>query len=87
MTREKHDQYCKQLAAELLWEKGDVKRHYEISPGKARQADIYFRPSPTADLKTLGLLGKIAATPCLLEHFYNQPTKIGLQTCIQKLFT
>jgi hypothetical protein len=87
MIREKHDQYCKQFTAELLEHKGEVQVHYEISPDGARQADIYFRPDPTADLKTLGLLGQIAAKPCIIEHFYNQPTQIEIQKCLQKLLT
>ncbi len=33
------------------------------------------------------LLSKIAAKPCLIEPFRNQPSKIDIQTGLQKLFT
>ncbi|MDM8558432.1 hypothetical protein [Candidatus Parabeggiatoa sp. HSG14] len=32
-------------------------------------------------------MGKIASHPCLLEPFRSPPTKIEIQTCLQKLFT
>ncbi len=87
MTRQKHDQYSKQFVAELLESKGNAQIQYEISPGESHHADIYFIPAPDADFQTLGLLGKIAARPCIIEPFRNQPTKIEIQTCLQKLFT
>jgi hypothetical protein len=87
MTREKHDQYCKQFMTELLETKGEVQTQHEIPPGDAHQVDIYFRPYPKAELKTLGLLGEMVAKPCLIEYFRNQPTQIEVQTCLHKLFT
>ncbi|MEK8021502.1 MAG: hypothetical protein VSS75_031890 [Candidatus Parabeggiatoa sp.] len=87
MTREKYDQYSKQFVADILEPKGDAKIQYEIHPGEAHQADVYFVPAPGADFHPLGLLGKIAAKPCLIEPFRNPPSKIELQTCVQKLLT
>ncbi|MCP4649578.1 MAG: hypothetical protein GY853_05805, partial [PVC group bacterium] len=87
MTRQKHDQYSKQFIAALLESKGDTNVQYEIPPGEAHQADIYFVPAISADFHPLGLLGKIAAKPCLIEPFRNPPSKIEFQTGIQKLFT
>ena len=87
MTRQKHDQYSKQFVAELLKSQGSVTVNYEICPGEAHHADLYFKPHATADFHTLGLLGKIAAHPSLLEPFRKPPTKIEFQICLQKLFT
>ena len=87
MTRKKHDQYSKQFVAELLKPQGEAKINYEIAPGEAHYADLYFTPSATADFQTLGFLGKIAEHPCLLEPFRKPPTQIEIQTCLQKLFT
>jgi hypothetical protein len=87
MTIEKYDQYSKQFVADLLESKGDAQTQYEILPGEAHQADVYFVPTPGADFQPLGLLGRIAAKPCLIEPFRNPPSKIGVQTGIQKLFT
>jgi hypothetical protein len=85
MTRKKHDQYSKQFIAELLEPKGDTQTQYEIPPGEAHQADVYFVPAPGADFQPLGLLGRIAAKPCLIEPFRSPPSRIELQTCVQKL--
>jgi hypothetical protein len=87
MTREKYDQYSKQFVADLLKPQGDAKIQYEISPGEAHHADVYFVPAQNADFQTLGLLGRIAAKPCLLEFFRNSPSQLDIQTCLQKLFT
>ena len=87
MTRKKHDQYSKQFVAGLLEPQGETHINYEIPPGEAHHADIYFVPAPDADFQKLGLLGKIAAKPCLIEPFRNQPTKIEVQSCLLKLFT
>ncbi len=87
MTRKKHDQYSKQFVAGLLESQGETHTNYEIPPGEAHYADIYFVPAPDADFKKLGLLGKIATKPCLIEPFRNQPTKIEVQSCLLKLFT
>jgi len=87
MTRKKHDQYSKQFVAELLEPQGEIKVNYEIPPGEAHYTDLYFKPFATANFQTLGLLGKIAVHHCLLEPFRNPPTKIEIQTCLQKLFT
>ncbi len=77
MIREKYDQYSKQFVADLLGPQGEAHVNYEITPGKAHHAEVYFVPAPNANFQTLGLLGKIAASPCLIEPFRNQPSKIG----------
>ena len=87
MSRKKYDYYSKQFVAELLEGEGDTQINYEVPPGEAHYVDLYFVPSPNAQFQSLGLLGKIAAHPCLIEPFRKQPTQLEIQTCLQKLFT
>ncbi|HLO48978.1 MAG TPA: hypothetical protein VK211_11230 [Kamptonema sp.] len=88
MTRQPHDQFAKQYLAELLTPLGEVNISREVS-GETRQIDVWFAPrlQPAADPQTLGLLGKIASRPCLLEPFRNQPSKTEIRNCILKLFS
>jgi hypothetical protein len=37
-------------------------------------------------LQALGLLGRIAQTPCLLEPFRNQPSAFEIRSCLKKLY-
>jgi hypothetical protein len=56
--------------------------------------DVYFKPTsppPKASHKDsaaheLGLLGRIAQIPCLLEPFRNQPTFFEIRSCLRKLY-
>ena len=87
MTRTPFDQFSKQFLEEFLTPLGEVEISREV-PGEPRFIDIRFAPSPqpTSDQETLGLLGKIAATPCLIEPFRNQPTPTEVRNCLLKLF-
>lgn len=87
MTRTPFDQFSKQFLEEFLSPLGQVESNLEV-PGEARFVDIWFVPSSqsTADSAALGLLGRIAATPCLLEPFRNQPTSTEVRNCLLKLF-
>lgn len=66
---------------------GNVEKSLEVL-GEARFVDIWFVPfsEPATDPDALGLLGKLAATPCLLEPFRNQPTLTEVRNCLLKLF-
>jgi hypothetical protein len=66
---------------------GNVEKSLEVL-GEARLVDIWFVPfsEPATDADTLGLLGKLVATPCLLEPFRNQPTLTEVRNCLLKLF-
>ncbi|MDR9898210.1 hypothetical protein G7B40_027145 [Aetokthonos hydrillicola Thurmond2011] len=48
-----------------------------------------FSPVPPAntELRTLGLLGKIAQNVCLIEPYRNQPSKTQVRHCAIKLFS
>ncbi|NET61295.1 MAG: flagellar assembly protein H, partial [Symploca sp. SIO2E6] len=88
MTRTPFDQFSKQLLEEFLSPLGKVERSFEI-PGEPRQVDIYFIPQPnqsTTALPSLGLLGKIATIPCLIEPFRNPPSVTEIRKCLLKLF-
>jgi hypothetical protein len=53
-----------------------------------REIDVYFRPAPqfTSDTIQLGLLGKLAAKPALIEPFRNAATIAEIRSCMNKLF-
>ncbi len=87
MTKNPFDQFSKQFFEEFLSPLGEVRINYEI-PGEPRFVDIWFTPStpPIASPQELGILARIAATPCLLEPFRNQPTEKEIRSCWFKLF-
>ncbi|MEO1560800.1 MAG: hypothetical protein AAFS12_14660 [Cyanobacteria bacterium J06632_19] len=87
MTKNPFDQFSKQFFEEFLSPLGEVRINYEI-PGEPKFVDIWFTPStvPKTNLEDLGILAKIAATPCLLEPFRNQPTEREIRSCLGKLF-
>ncbi|GAA6620536.1 flagellar assembly protein H [Scytonema sp. NUACC26] len=87
MTRTPFDQFSKQFLEELLTLVGEVKPTLEV-PGEPRFVDIWFAPfpQPTVNRQTLGLLGLIATTCCLLEPFRNQPSFTEVRNCLLKLF-
>ena len=87
MTRFPHDQFAKDYLKELLTPLGDVQAPREV-PGEVRQIDVWFAPiaQPILEPQVLGLLGRIAASPCLLEPFRNAPTPTEIRNCLLKLF-
>jgi len=87
MTRTVHDQFAKQYLTELLAPLGEVETSREVS-GEVRQIDVWFvpKPQPTTNLQGLGLLGRFASSPCLLEPFRNAPTPTEIRNCLLKLF-
>jgi hypothetical protein len=75
MTRIPFDAFSKQFLEELLDPLGSVETSRKV-PGEAHWVDVFFipRPQPAPTPITLGLLGKIATTPCLIEPFRHPPT-------------
>ncbi|WP_407884263.1 hypothetical protein, partial [Scytonema sp. NUACC26] len=86
MTKNPFDQFSKQYFEEFLSPLGEVRINYEI-PGEPRFVDIWFTPSTdvTTAAQALGILARIAATPCLLEPFRKQPTEREIRSCMGKL--
>ena len=87
MSRIRFDQLAKQYLEEFLEPLGTVQRNLEV-PGKPKFVDVWFTPAPetSASANPLGLLSRIATTPCLLEPFRNAPTRQEIRSCLLKLF-
>lgn len=86
MTQIPFDQLAKEFLKEFLTPLGRAERSLEV-PGESKFVDVWFEPAlqPTIDSDTLGLLGRIATTPCLIEPFHNPPTRTEVRTCLLKL--
>jgi len=68
MTRFIHDQFAKDYLEELLKDYGQVKPSEKVS-GEIKEIDVFFTPlaQQTSNLQVLGLLGKFAEYPAILE--------------------
>ncbi len=88
MTRTPFDQFSKQLLETFLSPLGAVNVNREV-PGESRWIDVWFEPTVQGAIapKTLGLLGQIAVTPCLIEPFRNPPSWLDVCNCKHKLFS
>ncbi|NER46553.1 MAG: hypothetical protein F6J92_07635 [Symploca sp. SIO1A3] len=89
MTRFIHDQFAKDYLEELLTPYGEVKAPRRVS-GEVREIDVWFAPNedtPPSNLSNLGLLGRIAQTPALIEPFRNPATDDEICDCLSKLLT
>ncbi|MBE9207548.1 hypothetical protein IQ244_13645 [Nostoc sp. LEGE 06077] len=86
-TRFPYDQFAKDYLQELLQPLGKVETSRKVS-AEIREIDVYFAPiSPaTTDKIQLGLLGKIAYAPALIEPFRNAATIAEIRSCMNKLF-
>ncbi len=87
MTRIRFDQLAKQYLEEFLEPLGIVQRNLEV-PGESKFVDVWFSPTATViePSSDLGLLSRIATSPCLLEPFHNAPTRQEVRSCLLKLF-
>ena len=83
--RTRFDQLVKQLGLEALGPLGLTLVHHEIAP-EVQYADIYHEPDPahTADRDRLGLLGRIASGPCLIEAYSQAVTDAEFRACLGK---
>jgi hypothetical protein len=86
MTRFVHDEFAKDYLEELLKPYGEVKSSSKIS-GEIKEIDVLFTPSAqqTSNLELLGLLGRFAEFPAILEPFRNAASADEICDCIQKL--
>jgi Domain of unknown function (DUF4351) len=87
MAKNSFDQFSKLLLEEFLSPFGTVQSSLEVS-GEPQWVDVFFEPSAENAFAPpeLGLLGRIALTPCLLEPFRNQPSSFEIRSCLQKLY-
>ena len=88
--RQSHDQFAKECAAGMLeYIGGNVNIQHQLW-AEVSYADLSFEPSATTTdivaASQLGLFGKLAMKPCLMEFFKQQPTKIEIRSCLAKLF-
>jgi hypothetical protein len=87
MTRQPHDQFAKEYLEELLTPLGTIKKSEKVK-SEVQEIDVFFEPT-TSSISTelsLGLLGKIATTPCLFEPFRNPPSEVEIRSCLLKLY-
>jgi hypothetical protein len=86
MTRFIHDQFAKDYLEELLKSYGEVQAPRRV-PGEVREIDVLFSPSAeqTTNLETLGLLGRFAEFPAILEPYRNAASKEEICDCVLKL--
>ncbi len=70
---------------ELLRTLGRVQAPRSVST-EVREIDVWFEPtsSSTGNPELLGLLGRLAATPCILEPFRNPVTPQEICDCLCK---
>jgi hypothetical protein len=87
MPRNIHDSFAKECMKELLADFGEVEIESQIA-GEIRTIDLVFRPYPESlpSLQALGLLGRMAAEPCLIEPFRNPVPAWEVRNCRGKLF-
>jgi hypothetical protein len=87
MTRFRFDQFSKQYLEELLGPFGEVAVGKEVL-GESREVDVWFTPNPQSlvNAQALGLLGRLAAAPCLFEPYSDRPTPTQVRDCLLKLF-
>ncbi len=86
MSRTPHDQFAKLCLAGFLEPFGTAEIGREIT-NEVRQVDLLFNPNPTQPKaqQSLGLLGRMVSTQCLLEPFRNPIQSGHILDCQSKL--
>ena len=86
MTRFIHDKFAKDYLEELLKDYGEVKPSEKVS-GEIKEIDVLFTPfeQQTLNVQVLGLLGRFAEYPALIEPFRNAASSDEICDCLIKL--
>lgn len=86
--RERFDQLAKGILREVLVLAGEVRTQEEIV-AEVQAADVWFVPSAgrEAERARLGLIGRMAATPCIVEPFHATPGGDAVLDCLRKQLT
>ncbi|MCF4968966.1 DUF4351 domain-containing protein [Nostoc sp. CMAA1605] len=86
MTRFIHDKFAKDYLEELLKEYGEIKTSEKVA-GEIKEIDVLFVPNQqlNANLQILGLLGRFAQNPAIIEPFRNPASTDEICDCILKL--
>jgi hypothetical protein len=86
MTKFPYDEFAKGFLETLLSPFGKVEPSYKIS-AEVREVDVYFIPSDrNLDRTDLGLLGKCASAPAVIEPFRNSVSVPQIRACMSKLY-
>jgi len=80
------DQLGKKIGLRALGPSGRTDAQHEIH-ANARQADLRHEPDPAREVERarLGLLGRLASVPCLIELFSSAPGEEAVIDCLGKL--
>ncbi|MEB3149768.1 MAG: DUF4351 domain-containing protein [Sphaerospermopsis sp.] len=86
MTRFIHDKFAKDYLEELLKDYGEVKASEKVL-GEIKEIDVLFTPNKqqSSNLQILGLLGRFAENPAIIEPFRNPASTDEICDCILKL--
>ncbi len=86
MTKFPYDDFAKSFLETLLSPFGKVEPSYKIA-AEVREVDVYFTPSSNNLNRTdLGLLGKCATDPVVIEPFRNSVSVPQIRACMSKLY-
>lgn len=88
MSQFPHDEFVKEYIPELCNQYGIAIPSMPIS-SERREIDVFFQPTKpliSQATKTLGLLGKIIQTTCVLEFYRNAVKPEQIKECLSKLF-
>jgi hypothetical protein len=86
MTKFPYDDFAKGFLEALLSPFGKVEPSYKIA-AEVREVDVYFTPSSNnLDRTDLGLLGKCAIEPVVIEPFRNSVSVPQIRACMSKLY-
>lgn len=83
--RNRFDQLGKRIGRSALMTSGPTVAHDEITPD-AQHADLRHEPDPArAGVRAqLGLLGRLASAPCLIELYGHAPSAAEFRACLSK---
>lgn len=86
MPRKPFDAYSKEFLDEFLAPTGEVRTGQEVQD-EARQVDVWYVPDSNlaSNRLQLGLLGRMAAQPCVFEPYSRRPDLNEVRSCILKL--
>lgn len=83
--RNRFDHLAKQIGRQALGRSGVTTSNHEIAP-ETQHADLRHEPNPDrqAERDKLGLLGRFASLPCLMEVYGHAPTAEEFRACLAK---
>ncbi|HWO18489.1 MAG TPA: hypothetical protein VNO30_06920, partial [Kofleriaceae bacterium] len=82
------DQFAKSLLRDALCRACTAETEVEVLAA-TQKIDVYTTPDPAraAERARMGLLGELAAQPCLFEPFHDTPTLRQVRRCLNKQHT